>query len=252
MTFPKAVFLDVGWTLTYPRVSLWTVLAEIIGQAGGSLKTGREVERLVHSLMIERRGKDLETFRSGARYEDSDEAFRGMFHALGQVVFHMAGIEDDHEAWTEKTLQRFWDLDNWTVFPDVVPAIRRLRDRGARVMALSNASSDLVEFLEEIGLTPHLDGMIISAMEGIRKPDPRLFRIALDRAGVASGDAAHVGDMFLEDILGARSLGIRPFLIDRTPHGMFPHHPETVQEDDSGQPVETVRTLDEVIEALSE
>jgi HAD superfamily hydrolase (TIGR01549 family) len=251
MAFPKAIFLDVGWTLLYPRESLWTVLAEIIGQAGGSLKAGREVERLVHTLMISRRDKDLESFRSGARYEDSDEAFRGMFHTLGQVVFQMAGIEDNHEAWTEKTLQRFWELDNWAVFPDVLPTIRRFRDRGTLVMALSNASSDLVAFLEEIGLAPHLDGMIISAMEGIRKPDPRLFRIALDRAEVAARDAVHVGDMFLEDILGARGLGIRPFLMDRNPHGMFPHHPETVEQDPTGEPVETVRTLDEVFASLS-
>jgi len=251
MTFPAAVFLDVGWTLVYPRNSLWTVLAEIIGHAGGTLRNAGKVEELVHSLMLARRGQELEAFRAGARYEDSDEAFRGMFHALGKVVFQMSGVQDDHEAWTEQTLERFWDLENWALFPDVLPAIRSLRDRGARVLALSNASSELVEFLEAIGLAPHLDGTIISALEGIRKPDPRIFRIALDRAAVAPSEAVHVGDMFLEDILGARSLGIRPFLMDRTPHGMFPHHPETATEDPSGEPVETVRSLDEVIHAFS-
>lgn len=250
MTFPKAVFLDVGWTLVYPRVSLWTVLAEIIGHAGGTLRTAREVEDLVHSLMLARRAKDLEDFRAGARYEDSDEAFRGMFHALGKVVFQVAGVPDDHEAWTERTLERFWDLENWALFPDVLPAIRGLRERGARVVALSNASSELVAFLEAIGLAPQLDGTIISALEGIRKPDPRVFRLALDRAAVSPGEAVHVGDMFLEDVLGARSLGIRPFLMDRTPRGMFPHHPETAAEDPWGEPVETVRSLDEVLDAL--
>jgi len=251
MTFPKAVFLDVGWTLVYPRVSLWTVLAEIIAHAGGSLRSAGAVERLVHGLMLARRQTELEAFRSGARYPDSDEAFRGMFHALGSAVFRMAGVQDDHEAWTEQTLERFWDLENWSLFPDVLPAIRRLRHRGARVLVLSNASSDLVAFLEAIGLSAHLDGTIISAMEGIRKPDPRLFRIALDRAGVAPAEAVHVGDMFLEDVLGARSLGIRPFLMDRTPDGMFPHPPETVSEEAPGDPVEIVRSLDDVIAGLT-
>jgi len=249
MPFPQAVFLDVGWTLVYPRRSLWTVLAEIIGQAGGSWDAG-QVEGFVHALMTAKRAQEREAFRSGARYEDSDELFRGMFHALGQWVFRTAGIRSDHEVWTERTLQRFWETDNWAVFPDVVPAVCRLRDRGVRVLALSNASSELVGFLEEIGLASHLDGIIVSAIEGTRKPDPRLFRIALDRASVHAGQAVHVGDMVLEDVLGAHGLGIRPFLMDRTPHGMFPGFPETAPDAFAGRPVETVRTLEDVIEAV--
>jgi putative hydrolase of the HAD superfamily len=248
MSFPQAVFLDVGWTLVYPRRSLWEVLAEIIDQAGGSHDAG-EVERLVHSLMMGRRDQAIEEFRSGAAYEDSDEAFRGIFFAMGQVVFGMAGIESDHEALTEHTLQRFWALENWAVFPDVVPAIRRLLERGVRVLALSNASSELVGFLEQIGLARYLDGMIVSAIEGTRKPDRRIFQRALDRAGVTGSEAVHVGDMYLEDVLGARGLGIRPFLMERGPCAMFPGHPETVPEEAASH-VEIVRSLDEVLTAL--
>jgi HAD superfamily hydrolase (TIGR01549 family) len=250
MIFPRAVFLDVGWTLVYPRLSLWDVLAEIIDRAGGTLDAG-EVERIVHSLMMGRRDQAIEEFRSGASYEDSDEAFRGIFFALGQVVFRMAGIESDPHALTEHTLRRFWALENWAVFPDVVPAIRRLRERGVRVLALSNASSELVTFLEQIGLAPYLNPMIVSAIEGTRKPDRRIFQRALDRAGVTAGQAVHVGDMYVEDVLGASGLGIRPYLIDRGPCGMFPGHPETVPEEAAAH-TEIVRSLDDVLTALEQ
>jgi len=248
MSFPRAVFLDVGWTLVYPRRSLWEVLAEIIDQAGGSHDAG-EVERLVHLLMMGRRDQAIEEFRSGAAYEDSDEAFRGIFFAMGQVVFGMAGIGSDHRALTEHTLQRFWALENWAVFPDVIPAIRRLLERGVRVLALSNASSELVTFLEQIGLAPYLNPMIVSAIEGTRKPDRRIFQSALDRAGATAAEAVHVGDMYLEDVLGASGLGIRPFLMDRGPFGMFPSHPETLPEEAVPR-LEVVRSLDEVLAAL--
>lgn len=249
MPFPEAVFLDVGWTLAYPRESLWSVLASVIGRAGGSWEAG-EVERRVHALMTARRAREIETFGPDARYEDSDEAFRGMFMALGRWVFGSAGIASDHDAWTEQALGRFWDMDNWALFPDAVPAVLSLRRAGARVLALSNASSELVEFLDRIGLAPHLDGALVSAVEGVRKPDARLFERALERAGVPARNAVHVGDMFLEDVLGARGAGIRPFLIDRTPRGMFPSYPETAAESIGRGPVETVRTLDDVIAAL--
>ncbi len=248
-SLPKAVFLDVGWTLVYPREPLWSVLEMIIREADGSTTAG-EVESLVHSLMMGRREQAIEEFRSGASYTDSDEAFHESFKAMGRVVFGMNGIETDHDTLTERTLERFWELENWAVFPDVVPAIRRLREQGVRVLALSNATSELLDFLDRLGLSPHMDDRIISAVEGTKKPDPRIFRTALDRAGVEASEAVHVGDMYLEDVLGARGLGIRPFLMDRGPHGMFPNHPETV-EANSGEHVTVVHTMDDVLSALS-
>jgi len=246
---PKAVFLDVGWTLVHPRRPLWTVLGEIVRESGGSA-TDEELERLVHGLAAADRKRAVEAFRSGAEYTDSDEAFRQSFAAMGRIVFRASGLESDHGALTERTLQRFWELSNWEVFPDVVPALRRLRDRGIPVIALSNATTELAGFLDRIGLTPHLDHLVISAEEGIKKPDPRIFRVALNRAGVEAPEAVHVGDMYLEDVLGARGLGIRPFLMDRGPDGMFPHHREPRDDGDGDEPVAVLRSLTDLLDAL--
>jgi putative hydrolase of the HAD superfamily len=54
----------------------------------------------------------------------------------------------------------------------------------------------------------------------VEKPDPRLFRLALQRAGAAPEEAVHVGDLYEVDVVGARAAGIRAILLD--PAGLYP------------------------------
>ena len=104
---------------------------------------------------------------------------------------------------------------HFEAFPDAAPALDELRSRGLRVVAASNWDSSLPEVLERTGLAPLLDGVVSSAAAGAAKPDPRLFEAALELAGVAPGDALHVGDRPDKDVEGAHALGMRAVLIAR-------------------------------------
>ena len=243
----QAVFFDVGWTLSYPERSLWDVFAEVIRKEGVGA-TSEEVERTVHSVIERRREQAIREFLAGAEYTDSDEEFEALFLAMGHLLFRETGLEGDHEALTRAVLERFWLLENWAVYPDVIDAIERLRACKIRVGILSNATSALVGFLEEIGLLQYFDFTVVSAIEGIKKPDRRIFERALEQAGVEAANAAHVGDMYLEDILGARNAGVRPFLIDRGTNSLFPHFPEAA--DHSPENIEIVRGLDPMLQAI--
>ncbi len=53
-----------------------------------------------------------------------------------------------------------------------------------------------------------------SAVVGVSKPDPRIFRIALERSGLPASDAAYVGDYYEVDVVGARAAGMAPVLFD--------------------------------------
>jgi FMN phosphatase YigB (HAD superfamily) len=68
--------------------------------------------------------------------------------------------------------------------------------------------------LKECGLGDAFDAIIVSAEVGVKKPDPEIFRIALERTGVEPGSVVHVGDSD-EDVQGAIQAGIRPILIRR-------------------------------------
>jgi putative hydrolase of the HAD superfamily len=104
-------------------------------------------------------------------------------------------------------------------YPDAVPALRELRERGLRLVAVSNWDCSLPQVLERCGLGELLDGAVSSAVAGARKPDPAIFQPALELAEVEPDEALHVGDTTEEDVDGARAAGIRPLLIDRDGNG---------------------------------
>lgn len=247
MPLPKAISFDVGWTLVYPRQSMWALFAEVCRDAGVA-SSARDVEDLVHGMMAMSRERAMQGFVPDAEHSDSDAEFAALFGLMGQLIFTSAGAADDAAQLSTRFLERFWTAENWVVFPDVLPALDTLRRRGIRVGVLSNASSELVGFLDQLGLAPLLDFTVVSAVEGRKKPDRRLYEVALRRAGTAPSDTAHVGDMYVEDVLGARNVGVRPFLIERGPHAMFPHHPESIglPNDD----VQRLRSLEELLLAI--
>jgi HAD superfamily hydrolase (TIGR01549 family) len=246
-TLPKAVSLDVGWTLVYPRDSLWEIFASIGRDAGVEI-SAEGAEKLVHQLMASRRDQALAEFEAGAQYTDSDAEFVQLFDVMGRVIFGMAGVPGDHAALAARFLERFWTLDNWAPFPDVIDSMQRLRERGVKVGVLSNASSDLLDLLGTLGILDHCDFTVVSAIEGTKKPDRRIFEVALRRSGAEPPEAVHVGDMYVEDIVGARAVGVRPLLMDRGERGMFPNHPES--ESHPPGSVEVVRDLSEVLAAI--
>jgi putative hydrolase of the HAD superfamily len=102
-----------------------------------------------------------------------------------------------------------------SAYPDAAPALGALRQRGLRLVVVSNWDCSLGTVLERCGLGPLLDGAISSAEAGARKPDPAIFGPALKLAGCSPAEALHVGDTAEEDLEAAAGAGIRALLIDR-------------------------------------
>jgi putative hydrolase of the HAD superfamily len=100
-------------------------------------------------------------------------------------------------------------------YPDAVPALAALRARGLALVCVSNWDISLREVLSDTGLAAHLDGVVSSAETGASKPDPAIFRAALELARCEPGEALHVGDTEAEDVAGAAAAGIPALLIDR-------------------------------------
>ena len=99
-------------------------------------------------------------------------------------------------------------------YPDVAPALRAWRERGLRIVCVSNWDYELGGVLERIGLAGLLDGVVTSAGAGSRKPDPAIFEAGLRIAGCDAAEAIHIGDSD-EDVEGARAAGIDVIRIDR-------------------------------------
>lgn len=101
------------------------------------------------------------------------------------------------------------------VYPEVPEALARLRADGARLAIVSNWDVSLHDVLERTGLRPLVDAVVISAVEGVAKPDPAIFAAALQRLGVSAQHATHVGDSVEHDVAGARAAGLQAVLVVR-------------------------------------
>lgn len=85
----------------------------------------------------------------------------------------------------------------------------------ARLGVVSNFYGNLETLLEEAGLAPSLDVVVESATVGVEKPDPEIYRIALERLDLPAREVVMVGDHFDRDVRVAKSLGMRTIWIRR-------------------------------------
>ena len=232
----RALFLDVGWTLIYPERSLWETLAEVATGAGTPVSAAA-CERGIYPLWQGMQARAVSEFHPEAQYGDSEKEFVGLFRQLGEVVLAGAGVRDPSGEVVEQFMEWMGDWDRWRVFPEVPEVLAAFRSQGYALAAVSNASPDLAEFLGHLGLARFFDVILASAAEGIKKPDRRLFQLALERTGVSPEEAFHVGDLALEDVLGARNAGVPVALINRGPLSLFPSFPPDLPAEAAGTPV---------------
>ncbi len=107
----------------------------------------------------------------------------------------------DHKLWSR-------------VLPGVPAALASLRSAGFRLVVVSNSDGSVERALDEAGLRSHVDVVLDSAVVGYEKPDPRFFEHALRSADADAASTLHVGDMYYQDVLGARAAGIGCVLLD--------------------------------------
>ena len=100
-------------------------------------------------------------------------------------------------------------------YPEVPATLSRLRAAGHRLVVVSNWDVSLHEMLHDTGLDVLLDGAISSAQAGVAKPDPMIFRRALEFAGEPAAHALHAGDSLQYDVVGALDAGLRAALVVR-------------------------------------
>jgi putative hydrolase of the HAD superfamily len=101
-------------------------------------------------------------------------------------------------------------------YADAPGVLAELGAMGVARVVVSNWDVSLHEVLDRTGLSPLLDGVVISAEVGAAKPEAAIFEHALAVAGVPAGEALHVGDTKEADLAGALAAGLRAVHLDRS------------------------------------
>jgi len=219
---PRAVLLDAGGVLLLPNP--FTVAA-VLRAAGGSLDP--DVVPRAHyagvAAMDARKTTDwAQYYRVLVRFADVPPD--GIDDA-------MAGLSSMFRSPVPAT---------WNVVPlGVVDHLGDLAATGVAIAVVSNADGQVEATLRRCDIP--FEVVIDSTVVGFAKPQPEIFALALERLGVAAGDAVHVGDMVSADVVGAHAAGVRPLHLD--PFGDCPyptgHH-------------EHVRSLGDVVGLVSQ
>jgi HAD superfamily hydrolase (TIGR01509 family) len=132
-----------------------------------------------------------------------------------EALFTGAGVPADRMEEVARTLRRLheeWHLWCRTA-PGTAEALDRLRAAGLRLGVVSNSDGRVEEALTAAGIRDRFDLVLDSALVGVEKPDPAIFRAALTALGVAPGEALYVGDLYDVDVVGARAAGIDAVLL---------------------------------------
>ena len=223
MSAVKAVLLDVLGTLIELESPAPALREEI------ELRTGVDVgdERATTAF-----GAEIGYYLAHHLEGHNMEAVEDLRDRCAEEIRRALALDGlDHATAREAMLAAL----RFRAFPDALPLLRGLRERGVRVVAASNWDASLPDGLERTGLAPYLDGAVSSAVVGAAKPDAAVFRAALQHAGCEPHEAFHVGDSPEGDVSGALTAGIPVALLDR--HGVLPEPPPGVTK---------VSSLDEV------
>lgn len=206
----KAIFFDVGNTLLLPFPSVVDVCAEVLALHGYSI----DPARLTRALMLADRTYEEEYLRDDTFWmKESDTA--DLWTKLYESMLSEAGLKEKTAELASDIYTEFGQANRWQPYPDVMPTLARLSEAGFKIGLVSNWGTQLTSLSIDTGLSKYLDFVVSSANVGLIKPQPQIFELALERAGVEAAETMHVGDHYYADIMGARSVGITPVLLDR-------------------------------------
>ncbi len=206
----KAIFFDVGNTLLMPYPSVADICAEVLSWRGHEVDTAKLTQAVAFAD---------ETYEQ--RYWEDDSFWMKevdtakFWIELYSLMLSEIGLEDEVNDVATEIYHEFGDGERWQPYPDVVPTLERLAGLGYQIGLVSNWGARLSSISIETGLSRFVDFVVSSANVGYLKPQPEIFELALERADTEPGETLHVGDHYYADILGARSVGITPVLLDR-------------------------------------
>lgn len=101
------------------------------------------------------------------------------------------------------------------------PILEKLHAKYPMVL-VTNFYGNMHTVLEEFGLSHLFKDVIESSVVGIRKPDPAIFRLGVERLGLQPSETVMIGDSYEKDILPAQSIGCKTFLLQNSTLGSFP------------------------------
>lgn len=204
----RAVSFDLGHTLVFPR---YEVYQELLSNSG--VTVGRT---------------DLVAMESRLRpwFDERIAADGGLKEAIWTDYYHrffggLGAPDEDTIPMLHTLMDRH--MEGIGIFSVPLEGAREvlvdLRKQGLLVACVSNNDGRLEAAVAQLGWSDCFDLLVDSQTIGFSKPDPRIFKYALNRMDLEPDELAHVGDYYSVDVVGARNAGVKGILFD--PEGAY-------------------------------
>ncbi len=204
------VFFDAGETIIHPHPSFPELFA-VVCQRHNVEVSASDVEAVQERLaphLIDL-AEDTGVNQPSLDPEDSLKFWTFLYRRF------LEELDVQDERLPQQLYNTFSNSTSYKVFDDVLPALTTLEENGYRLGLISNFEGWLENILVEQELGESFDVSVISGLEGLEKPDPAIYRLAIERAGVEPERAVHVGDSVKMDVEPATEVGMKAVLLDR-------------------------------------
>lgn len=204
----RAALFDVYGTLIdiwtdEQRLDTWLLMSRFLEYSHISIEASRLRDAYMEAA-----------HRSQAESDESHPEV-DVLGALRSVISGCGFAAANHAVVAAAQVFRAASIVRFGLFPETLEVLGRLR-RVMKIGVVSDAQSVyLVPELRMTGLRDLLDVVVASSDHGFQKPDPRLFRTALEAVGVDASEAVYIGDSMSRDIRGAGRAGIRSVYLRR-------------------------------------
>jgi len=204
---PRAVLFDMDDTIFDHSLTCRAALAKL-RESEAALR-GRPLDEVWHEYLrlLDAVQPDVLAGRL-TKQEARVERFRQLAAMCGAEVSAADAVR------LTGTYRRHYQ-ENRRLVPGVREVLRGLRHRTVVGVVTNNEVAEQEEKLDSFGLRPLIDFMIVSEGVGVAKPDPAIFRLALERAETAPDETVMIGDSWRSDIAGARGVGVAAVWFNR-------------------------------------
>jgi putative hydrolase of the HAD superfamily len=205
----RAILFDAVGTLFFLTKTVGDHYAYVGHEIGLNLNA-QELERAFHTAWQAMPGRSA---IAGPRENDDKDWWREL---VGRVFDQVAPSlsEFDRDNFFEVAYEHFAEPGVWELYPEVPEVLEKLRSH-FQLAVISNFDGRLRLILQHLGIAKYFAHVFVSSELGADKPDPAIYRRALNLMHLDAHEVLHVGDDPERDWKAAAAAGLLVFRLDR-------------------------------------